>query len=83
MPFVTVKAVEGRTIEQKRGLVKDITDAVVKNFKVEPEAVSVDIIEFSRENLAKAGQLFADRQFLVRKNFIELKTDVKNIATTY
>lgn len=61
MPFVTVKAMKGRTVEQKRGLVKDITDAVVKNFKVEPDAVSIDIIEFSRENLAKAGQLFVDR----------------------
>ena len=61
MPLVTVKAIEGRTMEQKRGLVKDITDAVVKNFKVEPDAVTIDIIEFSRENLAKAGKLFVDR----------------------
>ncbi len=61
MPLVTVKAIEGRTTEQKRGLVKDITDAIVKNFKVEPDAVTIDIIEFSRENLAKAGKLFVDR----------------------
>jgi len=61
MPLVTVKAVEGRTIEQKRGLVKDITEAVVKNFKVEPESVTVDIVEYNRENLAKAGKLFVDR----------------------
>jgi len=61
MPLVTVKALEGRTIEQKRGLVRDITEAVVKNFKVEPEAVTVDIIEYSRDNLAKAGKLFVDR----------------------
>jgi len=61
MPLVTVKALEGRTIEQKRGLVRDITEAVVKNFKVEPEAVTVDIVEHSKENLAKAGKLFMDR----------------------
>lgn len=60
MPLVTVKALEGRTIEQKRGLVRDITEAVVKNFKVEPESVTVDIIENSRDNLAKAGKLFVD-----------------------
>ena len=42
MPLVTIKAVEGRTVEQKRALVKDITEAVVKNFKTEPEAVIVD-----------------------------------------
>jgi 4-oxalocrotonate tautomerase family enzyme len=28
MPQVTVKAAEGRTVEQKRALVKDITEAV-------------------------------------------------------
>lgn len=61
MPQVTVKAVEGRTIEQKRGLVRDITEAVAKNFKVEPEAVTIDLIEYSRDNLAKAGKLFVDR----------------------
>ena len=31
MPEVIVHLVEGRTLEQKRGLVKDITQAVVKN----------------------------------------------------
>ena len=61
MPLVTVKAKEGRTIEQKRALVKDITEAVIKNFKVQPEAVTIDIVEYSGENLAKAGKLFVDR----------------------
>ena len=61
MPLVTVRALEGRTIEQKRGLTKDITEAVVKNFKVEPDAVTIYLIEFSKDNLAKAGQLFVDR----------------------
>ena len=60
MPLVTVKAKAGRTTEQKRGLVKDITKAAVKNFKVDPEDVHVDIIEYSPENLAKAGKLFLD-----------------------
>ena len=36
MPEVYVYAVEGRSIEQKRSLVKDITDAVVKNFRCRP-----------------------------------------------
>jgi len=61
MPLVTVKAKYGRTIEQKRGLVKDITEAVVRNFQVEPEVVYIDIIEYSSENLAKAGKLLQDR----------------------
>ena len=61
MPLVTVKAVGEKTIEQKRALVKDITEAVVKNFSVAPEAITVDIVEYSKENFAKAGQLFIDR----------------------
>ena len=60
LPLVTVEALGGRTIEQKRGLVKDITEAVIKNFNVKPEAVTVVIHELSRENLAKAGKLFTD-----------------------
>ena len=60
MPLVTVKAKAGRTTEQKRGLAKDIMKAVVNNFKVDPEDVYVDIIEYSPENLAKAGKIFLD-----------------------
>ena len=61
MPLITVKALAGRTLDQKRGLVKDITEAVVKNFNVKPEAVHVDIIEYTKDNLARGGTLFADR----------------------
>ena len=48
MPRVTVEALNGRTIEQKRRLVKDLTEAVVKNFNVGPEAVTVVIHETSK-----------------------------------
>jgi len=39
MPEVYVHAVEGRSKDQKRALIKDITDAVVKNFGVTADAV--------------------------------------------
>jgi len=61
MPEVYVHAVEGRTLEQKRALVRDITDAVVRHFKVEPAAVMVQIVESPRHNKAKGGVLFSDR----------------------
>ena len=60
MPRITIEADEGRTIEQKRGLVKDITKAVTKNFNVSPEAVSIIIHETKKENRAKAGKLIVD-----------------------
>ena len=57
MPIIIVEAIEGRTIEQKKGLVRDITEAVVKNFNIEPEKVSVIIHEFPAHNFGKAGEL--------------------------
>lgn len=60
MPIVTVDALEGRTVEQKRGLVKDITEAVMKNFDVGPEAVTVIIRDMEKKNFAKAGKLRID-----------------------
>jgi len=60
MPLVIVEADAGRTVEQKRGLVKDITEAVCKNFNVAPEAVSILIHEGKKENRGKAGKLAID-----------------------
>ena len=55
MPEVFVYAIEGRSLEQKRKLVAEITDTVVRNFNVSADAVMVQIIESSRENKAKGG----------------------------
>ena len=37
MPEIYIYAVEGRSMDQKRALVKDVTDAVVRHFDVTPE----------------------------------------------
>ena len=60
MPEVYVHAIEGRTKEQKRALIKDITDAVVKNFSVPAEAVMVEIVESEPTAKAKGGVLFSE-----------------------
>ena len=60
MPEIYVHAVKGRTLDQKRALVKDITDAVVKNYKVDPSAVTITIVESAKEDKAKGGVLFSD-----------------------
>ncbi|MCX7911691.1 MAG: 2-hydroxymuconate tautomerase family protein [Dehalococcoidales bacterium] len=62
MPLVTIKIIEGRTIEQKRGMVKDVTEAIVKNIGCPPDAVHIDIVEMKQENLAQGGKLFCDRR---------------------
>ena len=61
MPEVYVHAVEGRTKAQKKALIQDITNAVVKNFGVAADAVLVEIVESSRDNKAKGGVLFSER----------------------
>ena len=61
MPEIYVHAVKGRTLDQKRALIKDITDAVVKNFDVTADAVLVEIVESSRDNKAKGSVLFGQR----------------------
>jgi 4-oxalocrotonate tautomerase len=60
MPLVTIQMVEGRTLEQKRMMVKDITDAIVKNIGCPPDAVNIAIIEGKRENFGKSGKLLSD-----------------------
>jgi 4-oxalocrotonate tautomerase len=60
MPEVVFYALGGRSIEQKRALIKDFTDAVVKNYKVDPGAVTITIVESAKEDKAKGGVLFSD-----------------------
>jgi 4-oxalocrotonate tautomerase len=60
MPEVVVYILEGRTLEQKRGLVKDITAAVVKNASVPADAVVVSLVETAKTDKAKGGVLFSE-----------------------
>jgi len=60
MPLVTIKIIEGRTVAQKRGLVKDVTEAIVKNIGCQPAGVHIDIVDLKKENLAQGGKLFSD-----------------------
>jgi 4-oxalocrotonate tautomerase len=61
MPEIYVHAVEGRSLDQKRALIQDITAAVVRHFDVAPEAVLVEIVETAKHNKAKGGVLFSER----------------------
>jgi len=62
MPWVFVEAYEGRTLEQKRKLVKAITEAVSECYQVAPEHVSVQLRDVSREDWASGGVLACDRK---------------------
>jgi 4-oxalocrotonate tautomerase len=60
MPLVTMHMFPGRTPEQKAGVVRGITEAVVRELGVQPEHVEVLLIEVPREHWAMAGRLASE-----------------------
>ncbi len=62
MPVVIVEMYDGRTLDQKRALVRAITDAMVEHADARPDGLHVIIHEVSRENWARAGLLGVDRE---------------------
>ena len=60
MPEIVVYLLEGRSLENKRGSVKDVTAAVVKNLEVPIEFVTVSLIETAKQAKGKGGVLFSD-----------------------
>ena len=61
MPRIIIQAFAGRSLEQKRELVRRITEVTVEVFKVTPDTVTIRIEEGDKENFAKAGVLASDR----------------------
>ena len=59
MPTIHVYSFD-RPIEQKRKLVKEITEVVCKTYEVKPEIVHVFLYPSPRENIAHAGLLQSD-----------------------
>lgn len=62
MPVVTVQIWPGRTVEQKRRLVKAITDAMVQHADAKPGNLHVIIQDIPLENWGLAGVLGVDRK---------------------
>jgi len=61
MPVVQVEMFAGRTLEQKKAMVKEMTEVFVKTINCKAEDVKIIIRELSRENLAEGGTLFIDK----------------------
>ncbi|MCW5703615.1 MAG: 4-oxalocrotonate tautomerase family protein [Bradyrhizobium sp.] len=61
MPEVTINLAAGRTDEQKKNIMLDITAAIVKHANVDPEAVVVQINEAPHNNKMKGGKTFIER----------------------
>jgi len=61
MPSVTIEGPKIEEVEIKRELVKEITDALEKAYKIPREAYVVLIKENSPENVGVGGKLIIDR----------------------
>jgi 4-oxalocrotonate tautomerase len=61
MPEITISMAAGRTDEQKIGLMRDITQAVMKNIGVDSDAVVIQINEAPLHHKMKGGMTFVER----------------------
>ena len=62
MPEITVSMAAGRTDEQKKGMMLDITQALIKNLGVEAESVTIQINEAPLHHKMKGGKTFVERK---------------------
>jgi 4-oxalocrotonate tautomerase len=62
MPTLRIEMFPGRTLDQKRKLVRLVTDAVVAALGVKPEEVQIKIQEIDKSNSARGGMLRIDDQ---------------------
>ncbi|EGQ25718.1 2-hydroxymuconate tautomerase family protein [Mammaliicoccus sciuri] len=55
MPIIQVQVLEGRSDEQIKGLIEDITGAAVDNLEVRPEQVRVIVTEVADTKWGAGG----------------------------
>lgn len=60
MPIAEVHLLEGRTVEQKRKLIAEMTRAISESVDVKPEQVRIIIHEMPKEHFGIGGVLAKD-----------------------
>jgi 4-oxalocrotonate tautomerase len=72
MPYINLQLIKGDvTREQKKQLVSDITDSVVKTLGKKPEHIHIVIQEIEEENWGFSGMLTDDFNKLTRNNSLD------------
>ncbi|GAA2150093.1 tautomerase family protein [Kitasatospora kazusensis] len=61
MPLIQVVQTPGKTAEQKRELVRELTEAFVRSTGAKPESVWVTVNEVAADSWSVAGETLADR----------------------
>lgn len=62
MPVVTVQMWSGRTVDQKRRLVRAITDAMIEHADCKPDHLHVIIQDIPKDSWSRAGTLGCDQK---------------------
>ena len=61
MPLVHIDLIEGRSEEQLKGLVKDVTAAIAKNANVPEERIHIVLNEMRPVRYSVAGKMASDK----------------------
>ncbi len=61
MPVIRVEMFTGRSIDQKRALVKELTEGFVKSCGGTPESVTVVITDVEKSDWGSGGVLSSDK----------------------
>ena len=56
MPYISIETFAGKTDEQKKALIAEVTKAVVSTLEVPPEAISIVIKDIPRSNWGEGGK---------------------------
>ena len=67
MPEITISMAAGRTDEQKAGMMRDITQALVTHLGVDADAVVIQINEAPLTHKMKGGKTFVERAAALKK----------------
>jgi len=62
MPTITIDLYKGRTLEQKRAMVKKVTEALVETIQCKAENVHISLREMTPEDVANGGILNCDKE---------------------
>ncbi len=59
MPIVTIQMSSGKSVGEKRQIVEEFTETLVRTLGVEPSAITILIQELPRENIGRSGRLLS------------------------
>lgn len=62
MPTIHVEMFEGRTPEQKRNLVKALTNTVVETLGGKAESVDIILVDVKKSDWSTGGELWSEKK---------------------